>query len=156
MLRKGDEMTSLLLLFVACIATMFVAMWLFSKKEDTAFHETMQRVLRAEAKLKELDELLASNIQTVGNANVRIKKVEDDMTCFTGRVEKAVESVEKEIEHLQEHCAKLRESQISLKDMLANKRPVLKITTPIPVSVVTKPDATLIKKIKKQIKDVSQ
>lgn len=152
MFSKGNEMMSLLFIFIACVVTMFAAIYIYNKTESTAFHETQKKIQEQAVKLKELEGLLSSNIGTVAVANTRVRSLEEKMICFTEKVDKA----ESEVDHLQEHCAKLRESQISIKDMLSNKRPVIKVTTPIPVEVVGKTDPTLIKKIKKQLKEVSQ
>lgn len=150
-------MTSLIFIFVACIVVMFATVWVYNKKEDTAFHETLNKLTQTQVELKKVQEELSSHRTVVMNQNVKIKEFEDKVQCAHDELKK----FKVEIDNLQEHCAKIREQQIQLKDQLANKRPVLKVTTPIPVQVVgsqttQKADPKLINKIKKQIKDVSQ
>lgn len=158
LLRKGAEMDTLIFIFIGCALIMFSAIWVYNNKESTAFHETQKKIVEQSVRLKELENLLTSNISTVSSANLRVKSLEEKIICFTQKID----STELEVDHLQEHCAKLRESQIDIKNILSNKRPVIKVTAPIPVEVVSKPevagkpDPTLIKKIKKQLKEVSQ
>ncbi len=154
---KGKEMTSVILVFVACAILMFAAIYIYNNQESTAFHETQKKILEQAAEIKALDSLLTSNIGTVATLNTRVKSMEEKLVCYSGKIEKA----ERDVDHLQEHCAKLRESQIDIRNMLSSKRPVLKVTTPIPVDMVQRPEApkpnpALINKIKKQLKGVSQ
>lgn len=46
------------------------------------------------------------------------------------------EKLSEEIDGLSEYCEKIKLSQIDLQDKLSNKRPVLKVSTPIPVQIV--------------------
>lgn len=152
LLKKGDEMMSVILIFVACCATMFAAIWVYNQKETTAFHKTQEQVKTLETKVKELESLISSNINTVASNNLKIQELGMKVTCFSDKVDKAEENVD----NLQEHCAKLRESHITLKELLSRKRPVTKIQGPIEVQVVTpqqklKSDAA---KVKKQIKEL--
>lgn len=126
LLKKGDEMTSLLLIFVACIVTMFAAVWVYNKNEDTAFHETKRTIDDLRTKLKEQETLLQSNIGTVASANLRVQAAESKVAEF-----------EKQVEAVQDHCAKLRECQIALQDALSKKRPVFKPSGPIQVEIFT-------------------
>ena len=67
---------------------------------------------------------------------------------------------EKEIAYLQDHCAKIRDSQISLRESLSSKRPIVKFSQPVPVNIVlnkgNSADAKLVKKVKSQIKELSK
>lgn len=158
MLKRGDEMSVLLMIFVGCIVVMFVSIWVYNKKEDTAFHDTMKELSEVKYQLKQAQESIDSNRTTVMNQNTKINELENKVLCASDELKK----FKVEIDSLQEHCAKIREQQIQLKDQLASKRPVLKITTPIPVSVVPAqrqppgPNPETIKKLKKQLKEVSQ
>lgn len=158
LLKKGDEMTSLMLIFVGCIVVMFVSIWVYNKKEDTAFHDTMKELSEVKYQLKEAKDQIDSNRTTVMNQSTKIQELESKVLCASDELKK----FKVEIDNLQEHCAKIREQQILLKDQLANKRPVLKVTTPIPVQVVPsvkqapQPNPETIKKLKKQLKEVSQ
>jgi FtsZ-binding cell division protein ZapB len=149
---KGKEMEILVFVFVACIVTMFAAIYVYNQKESTAFHNTHKMILDLSVKVRELEALLTSNITTIAQSNLKVKELEHKIICFTG----VVESNQKEIENLQEHCAKLREGQIQIRDKIAGKRPILKVTTPVPVQVVSPSSPELIKKVKKQMKGLSQ
>lgn len=124
-LKKGDEMTPILLIFAVCIITMLAAVWVYNKKEATAFHQTLEQVnlLRGEFKqaqedlkeLKEFSELQESLI----NAQA------DEISCLIDAGEK-LESI----------CRNLKEKQMELQELLSKKRPVIKIESPIPVQIV--------------------
>lgn len=152
LLRRGAEMDSLIFIFIGCAIIMFVAIWVYNQKESTAFHETQKKIVEQNVKIKSLEDLLNSNISTVAQANTRIKSLEEKLVCFTGLVERSAEQVD----NLQEHCARLREGQITIREMMAKKRPITKVQGPIEIQIVTpqqkiKADAA---KVKKQIKDL--
>ena len=148
---RGDlQMTSILIIYIASSLVMFVAIYIYNNQEKTAFHKTQEILALQNKKVLELDGLIASNISTVATANARIKEMETKLTCYTQLMNQGAQ----EIEDLQEHCAKLRESQINIKDMLSNKRPSIKLTVPVPVSIQANPET--VKKIKSQLKGLSK
>lgn len=152
LLRKGAEMDSLIFIFIGCSIIMFAAIWVYNNKESTAFHETQKKIVEQNVRIKALEDLVNSNITTVAVANTRVKSLEEKVTCFTNLVDKTQD----EIDNLQEHCAKLREGQITIREIMSKKRPVMKMQGPIEVQIVTpqqkiKADAI---KVKKQIKEL--
>lgn len=64
------------------------------------------------------------------------------------------------VDHFQEHLASVRESNIQVKNMLASKRPVIKFSEPVPVSIQTVPlakkNSGTMKKVKKQLDGLSK
>lgn len=151
-LAKGKEMETVLFIFIGCAILMFAAIFIYNRNESTAFHESQKQILDLRLKIKELETLLTSNISTVAQGNMRLKLLDEKVICYTGHVDRAMEDVD----NLQEHCAKLRESQISIKEMIASRRPITKIQGPIEVQIVT-PQAKLkadAQKVKNQIKDM--
>jgi len=126
-LKKGNEMEMIFSVFIVCVFMMFGAMWIYSKKENTAYHQTLSLVNALQTKIKAQEDLLNSNISTVAGWTKRIKDYEDQVVNFKGVVSKGQEEIDK----LQDHCAKLRESQIQTKDMVSGKRPVVKVVLPI-------------------------
>ena len=153
MLKKGAEMESLIFIFIACIVAMFAAIYVYNKKEDTAYAETVSKLTQVSAELKKAQDSLNEQRTLVVNQNLKLKEFEDKITCASDELKK----FKVEIDQLQEHCARLREQQIELKDKLASKRPVINISTPIPVSITpTQADPKLMKKLKTQLKEVSQ
>jgi septal ring factor EnvC (AmiA/AmiB activator) len=156
MLKKGAEMESLIFIFIACIVAMFAAVYVYSKKEDTAYHETKVELLKVQATLKSAQDSLNQQRTLVVNQNLKIKEFEEKLVCASDELKK----FKVEIDNLQEHCARIREQQIQLKDQLANKRPVLKVTTPIPVQIQSittpKPDPKMVKRIQKQLDGLSK
>lgn len=154
MLKKGAEMESMAFIFILCIVTMFAAMWVYNKKEDTAFHETLSKLNKVQAELKTAQDSLNEQRTMVANQNLKIKEFEEKLICANDELKK----FKVEVDNLQEHCARIREQQLDLKEKLANKRPVIKIEQPIMVDVIKQPkaDPKLMNKIKKQLKEVSQ
>jgi chromosome segregation ATPase len=156
MLKKGDEMTSLVFIFVACIAAMFAAIYVYNKKEDTAYSEVLSKLSQVKVELKSAQDSLNDQRTLVANQNLKLKEFEEKLTCASDELKK----FKVEVDNLQEHCARVREQQIELKNQLANKRPVLKVTTPIPVQIQSiatpKADTKMVKRIQKQLDGLSK
>lgn len=151
LIARGREMDTLIFIFIGCALLMFTAIWVYNNKESTAFHETQKKIVEQNVRIKALEDLLNSNISTVAKSNDKVKSLEEKLVCFTGLVERSAE----EVDNLQEHCAKLREGQVTIREMMAKKRPVVRMQGPIEVQIVTpqqkiRADAL---KVKKQIKD---
>jgi len=148
-IRKGDEMSVVIFVFIACIVAMFGAIWIYNKSEDTAYASTVKKLQSVEADLKQANTQWESAKNIALQQGLKITELESKVTCAQDELKK----FKVEIDNLQDHCARIREQQIQLKDQLANKRPVLKVQQPIPVQVV---DPKLMNKVKKQMKEVSQ
>lgn len=150
---KGKEMQMIILIYVACALTMFGAIYIYSKKEDTAFSETLNKYQSLQVELKSATDSINAQRTTIMLQADKIKKFEETIDKFCEEIKKQ----KIEIDNLQEHCAKIREQQIELKDKVSSKRPVLKLNQPIEVRFATNSfDQELVKKVKKQMKAVSQ
>lgn len=130
-------MTSLIVIFVMCVIVMFLGIWAYSNKEDTAYDKLLAQMAinkaDANTKIKELENLLTSNIGTVASANLRIKDLEEQFAVVCKEAKEATEECDK----LQQHCAKLQQSQIELQNILSKKRTVIKPSGPIVVEFYT-------------------
>lgn len=156
---KGDSMTATVVLLACLIlAAIFCAggFWFYNNAEDTAMHTFVRLDRERAAEVKALNDLLVSNISTVGNANIRVKAMEEQLV-----------KMRDELDVFRDQVADTREKQIKLKDRLASKRPTIHFSGPIPVELYTNPkapasphnpkvDPKLVKKIKKQLDEVSK
>ena len=129
-------------IFVACILAMFAAIWVYNKSEDTAFHDTKLRITELEMvldtnedKVKKLEELLNSNINTVASSNLKVMELEKQVEALKNIVRRIEQKTGDEVSGLQEHCAKLREGQIGLQEKLSRKEQTTTIKGPIEVEV---------------------
>lgn len=141
-----------LIIFVLGAAMLFSSVFVYSKANDTDGTKTLRMISELKAKQTEMESLLLSNIETVGNNNVKV----DGVLKLVETVKAYCLEMEHEIDSVQLHCDKIREGQIKLQDQLSNKRPVIKIQNPIPVQVVDniKTSTTLVKPLGQGIKAI--
>jgi len=165
-MRQGDSMmTGALILFVCSALFCAAGFWFYNNADDQAMQKFVQADRARQADLKRLDELLVSNISTVGQSNVRVKAMEE-----------TIAKMRDELDVFRDQVADTREKQAKLREALAAKRPVVKLSGPIPVEFYTNPnppasphgkakippplpqkvDPKLVKKIKKQLSEVSK
>lgn len=127
-MKKGGEMVVVIMVFTTCVLAMFAAIWVYNKSEDTAFHETKDKITVLESqltdlrlKLKSSEDLLSSNINTVASTNLKIKDMEEKVLVCTSLFQSNTKKTSESVEMLQEHCAKLREGQVTLQERLSAK-----------------------------------
>ena len=120
-LKRGNEMEMIIFVFVACIMTMFAAIWVYNKKDDSAYALVNRELLVVKHQLKEISFEISQNL-----------KQKETITCFAEKLDKLGEDVD----NVQEHCAKLRESQMLLREQLSNKRPITRFQGPIQVEFI--------------------
>lgn len=151
-MKKGDEMTVLISIFIACVVAMFAAIWVYNKSESTAFNKTQEQILAVKRQVDEINALLVSNISTIASANLKIRDLDDRLTCATGVIEKDSER----IYTIDVACAKLKEQMIDLRMAVASKRPVTTFKGPLQVEVLTRADVKAkAKEVAKKIKDMN-
>ena len=114
-------MEMIIFVFVACIMTMFAAIWVYNKKDDSAYALVNRELLVVKHQLKEISFEISQNL-----------KQKETITCFAEKLDKLGEDVD----NVQEHCAKLRESQMLLREQLSNKRPITRFQGPIQVEFI--------------------
>ena len=120
-LKRGNEMEMIIFVFVACIMTMFAAIWVYNKKDDSAYALVNRELQVVKHQLKEISFEISQNL-----------KQKETITCFAEKLDKLGEDVD----NVQEHCAKLRESQMLLREQLSNKRPLTRFQGPIQVEFI--------------------
>jgi septation ring formation regulator EzrA len=135
---------------------MAAGFWYYGQSEDTAFHKTLAEIKSIKADYKRVDDLVASNISTVANCNLKVKELEQ-----------TVAKMRDELDVFRDQVADTREKQIRLREALAAKRPQVKMPSgPIQVEFVTSPtppksphqkaDPAVVKKVKKQLQELSK
>lgn len=150
---RGKEMDFgfiFFLLGVVCFLGMF---YFYNKKEDGKYSKTLESVKAAEAKVRVLENLINSNIQTVALCNQRVTDVEK----LIESVKETCKTLDFDIDALNARSEKLKESQIELQDKLSRKRPVITLSQPLSVEV-TKGSGVkeLIKESGKKAKELGQ
>lgn len=146
---KGVGMSGFVVMFFCCIALVFLAMWLYDKSENTAFHKMQSSFSTFKAENDERFKKLEDNLAGAEGKNELLDLRLTTMTAQLVELETKFEISNKrsinaktECARLQEHCAKLRESQIQLQDMISKRRPVVTFKGPIPIEVYTNPKST--------------
>lgn len=146
---KGGNMSGFIVLFVCCVAAVFLVMWLYEKSEDTAYHKMQNSFNEFKAANDEKIKKLEDELTAVEDGVDHYKTALDGATAKYAELEAKFEianarskGAKVECARLQEHCAKLREGQIHLQDMISNKRPIVKVMGAIPVEIYTNPKST--------------
>lgn len=137
------------LFFIFSILFMGLGLWFYNNKESTAFHNVLTEVNALKAELKRLDA-----VETIQKTHsVRIGDLEQDF-----------EDCEKQLDVFRDQVGETREKQIQLRDALSRKRTKVYVTQgAIPMEIMGKspkvpdgPPKDLIKKVKKQMRELSQ
>ena len=136
-------------LFACCIALVLLALWIFDKAENTAYHKMQGSFNIFKSDNEEQMRKMEDEIESVKNGHVQLQSTLDalqlDINAFKDRVDKSdtrSKSARTEVDRLQEHNAKLREQQIELNDKLSKLRPVIRMVPPsgpIPIEVYVNP-----------------
>jgi hypothetical protein len=96
---------------------------------------------------------------TTTMVQVRVKALEkrlEDLDGLSKKVFDRVAELETDVTEVQDHCAKIRDAQISLRDKLSRKRPIIELRQPVPVEITHKPPTKTLKKAAKQIQELSK
>lgn len=131
-------------LFVGATVLFAMSIWNYNRKDSTESARLNQRLDSFESQYKQLENLVGQNVSTVVQCKMRLEKFDQD------------------VELVREQMGDTREKQIQLREVLANKRPVLKMPQgPIQVELYAgNPKAAtptkLMKKIKGQLGEVSK
>jgi len=134
-LKRGDEMTGLLLIFAACVAVMFVAVYVYNKADDTAY----DKVQKSFAAYKVDQEILLDEISKRANEAATLSANHESTIA---ELVKRVDEMEAEIDRAQDHFEKLRGQQFDLQNTISKKRPIVKMPSgPIQVEIYSKPAA---------------
>lgn len=129
--KQGEKnMQVVAVIFILGVLMIIGSVFIYSKAEDTAYDKLLAKYNENNAKIKELEGLLNSNISTAGSANVNAKDAKE-------QVEKKLAEFRSELDVFRDQCADTREKQIELRDALSKKRPQINIPTgPIVVEIV--------------------
>lgn len=137
--KKEDSMSVGAVMFIMGVLMIIASVWIYSKSEDTAFDKLLDKQNQQQGKIKELEELINSNISTVAKSNLRVQDVETSNKETVAKVDKFRE----ELDVFRDQCADTREKQAHLRDALSTKRPIvnLKPSGPIQIEIMgpTKP-----------------
>lgn len=105
------------------ITSLIAAMYIYSQSDETANAKMLKIVEAQDQRLKELDKLVTSNVESVGSNNMRVKALDEKVDKVFG----ICQGNEKLISGLEEYCSKLKGTQIELQDQLSKKSPVIKV-----------------------------
>ena len=148
-INKGGTLEILIAVFVTCICIMVGAIYLYNRSENTAFHDLLGQYKSAKGEIDLLKTEIKALKDVVEFRDKKMKEVMDKVACVEGKlVEFKVD-----VDDVQDHCAKVREQQMQLRDQLSNKRPVIKMASPLSIQIV---DQKTVNQIKKQLKEVSR
>lgn len=142
-------MEILIAVFVTCICIMVGAIYLYNRSENTAFHDVLKQ-LKVYKSERDVDRVEINSLK--GKIDFRdkiIKELSEKISC----VESKLKDIKVDVDDVQDHCAKVREQQMQLRDQLSNKRPVIKMASPLSIQIV---DQKTVNQIKKQLKEVSR
>lgn len=156
---KGSGMSGELIFFLAIIVAIF-GVYKYNKSEMNDYAELISKMNHQ-----------AGEINTL---KAELKKVEDFKIAMEAFDRKVID-LGNDVEQSQDHNAKLREAVIELRDKLSRRRPVTQVQGPIQVEFYTrpapkqnaplkvpdgpppaKPDPKLLKKVKKQVQELSK
>lgn len=154
MKTKGDgvEVIYIAGLFVCAVVAAFVIIKMQDERLFGNRSRLFEKIRAIELRQTDAEKTINSNILTVAKANMAISEVKKDLVCFTAKLDKN----DAELDNLQEHCVKLRESIIDVKEVVASKRPVIRmpeIKILLPTEVFR---AGELKKVKAQIKELAK
>lgn len=142
---------------MAFILGVVVTYLLLTYKEGKTTYTLTRKIEMLETRTKSLETSHGQESSKLILLKARNEEIYKNLQCHKEELTRSKGEFDMELDKLQDHCARLREQQIELKDKLASKRPVINISTPIPVSITpTQADPKLMNKLKKQIKEVSQ
>lgn len=149
---KGNKMTIFVLCFFASVMFFSAGLYFYENQGNTAFHKTLVLITSTNVEVKSLNELVTSNIGTVGTANLKVKALEEDL-----------KKMREELDVFRDQVAETREKQMKLREDLSKKRTQIvlpKGLIPLEVysnqSTVTGTPPKEIKKIQKQMKELSR
>ncbi len=152
-----DYLIPVLLWLTGVISCYLILTYTTGKKSAQLTEDLSHHVSKTDNKIKQLEALILSNIQTVGNANARIEKIQADLVCYTGVADKRDleykeinTEVNNELDNLLDHCSKLKEQLIDQRELISKLRPLHKHVHTNTINVELAND------IKKKLKEVSK
>lgn len=149
MINKGGTLEILAAVFVTCIFIMVGSIYLYNRSENTAFHDLLGQYKIAKAE-RDADRAEVKSLkESIDLRDKKIKELSEKISC----VESKLKDIKVDVDDVQEHCSKVREQQMQLRDQLSNKRPVIKMASPLSIQIV---DQKTVNQIKKQLKEVSK
>ena len=136
-------MSSIVTIFACCVVVFAMAVYVYSRKEDTASDLLRSEIRYMKSELKRMEDIFASNVVTISNTNLKLQGLE----MRTARLAD-------EMDIVRDQVSETREKQISLRDDLSRKRPVVKMPSgPIQVEFYHNPKKPVGKGIKSLIKE---
>lgn len=150
--KTGGRMSGFVVLFACCVALVLLAMWIYDKSETTAYHKMQGTfdVFKKEftegfdTKFKTLGDNVGTYDSQIKEQTDKYNKLQTEFAELDAKfkvVSGKAKNAEAECARLQEHCAKLREAQLTLQEMISNKRPIVKFSGPVPVEIFTNSDS---------------
>lgn len=114
-------------IFITGCILMIASIYIYSKCEDTAYKDTIEKVNFVIGENKRLEKIINGNITTVANNNLRT----DNLVKQFEVIVKECETLDHQIGELKAFCQKLKEAQLS-----ADKTSSVNFQNPLVVQVV--------------------
>lgn len=133
----GGSMNQVILFFMVGAACLFVAVYIYGRSEDTAYHKTLEQYNNL---VGEYDSLKRSN-EELSKSNIELTT---KISALSGTIESQsakMNEVVQDCENAQTHCANIRESLIKLQDQVSKRRPVMKFEGPIQLEIISNKNA---------------
>lgn len=125
-------MTALVLIFAACCVVFALAVFVYCRAENTAASESRQKIKELIAKQIEMESRLTGNTTTTISGKAKIES-------FLAAADERFKKFSEELQVFREQVADTREKQIQIRELVASKRPVFKLTGAIPIEIHTPP-----------------
>lgn len=135
---KGSLMNQVVLFFVVGASCLFIAVYIYGRSEDTAYHRVLEQYNKL---VGEYEDLKNSN-ETLNKNNLELTNKISSLTSLIEAQSVKMNEVVQDCESAQTHCANIRESLIKLQDQVSKRRPVMKIEGPIQLEVISNKNAS--------------
>lgn len=121
-MEKNMEKVALAIFVVGTIM-IIGSIWIYSKKDESAYQATLKIVNDNKAEISSVKALVNANIETIGKTNLRITELSE---MFHKNLELCKDN-DDSIKNLQVYCVKLKESQLENQEKISKLRPVIKV-----------------------------
>lgn len=136
--NKGSlSMTTMTLFFIVGVLSLIGAVFLYSNQENTAYHKTLEMYNALKADYNGLKTSCEALSKSNADLTTKIGALTVQHAAEVSSMQAKLNEVSSDCEQAQTHCAKLRSSMIQLQDQVSRRRPVMKLSGPIQLEILS-------------------
>ena len=130
---KEEKVSVGAIMFLLGVVMIIASILIYSKAEDNSFSTLLNKQNEQSGKLRELENLLNSNISTIAANNLRVQDCEKSNTAMKTELER----MRIELDVFRDQVGDTREKQIHLRDALSRRTSNIKLPTgPIQIEIM--------------------